>query len=138
MTILVASTSTDELHPERMSSDARPGAAPSVQLLVAVGIGIALGRWLFAANRTVVHAFPDGVAQLAMARWIAGGTQWSMLDHSTWQPGLAILIAPVDWLTDDPSLVFRAAIVTNCLLAGISAGIGCRLIHRLTELPART
>ncbi len=118
--------------------ETRNAGVPSVRLLVGVAVGVAIARWLFAADRVVVHAFPDGFAQLAMARWIAGGTEWSMLDHATWQPGLATLLAPIYWFTDDPGTVYRAAIGVNCLLAGISAALAARLIHRLTRLPERS
>lgn len=112
--------------------DAVPGRTPRRVLLVAAVV-VAVARWLFAADRTVVHAFPDGVAQLAMARRIAGGTPWSMFDHATWQPGLATLIAPIYWITDDPTVVYRSAIALNCVIAGVSAAYATLLIRRLTH-----
>jgi hypothetical protein len=40
------------------------------------------------------HMTPDEPAQLAMARLISGGLRWNMFDHSTWRPGMAVLLAP--------------------------------------------
>ncbi len=95
---------------------------------------VALARLAYAANRTVFSTFPDEPAQLAMARWLSGGTSWSMFDHSTWQPGFSLLVIPAYWVTDDPEAVYRFALVVNSLLGGVAALLLARLIVRLTPL----
>ena len=102
--------------------------------LAALSIGVALARWLFAADRRVFHLFPDEAAQLAMGRWLGGGTPWKLFDHSTWQPGFAILLAPIYAVTDDPVTVFRVAICLNACVAAASAVLLAFVARRLTNL----
>lgn len=107
-------------------------------LLGALWLCVALVRWSFAAERRVFHLFPDEPAQLAMGRWLSGGTDWTLLDHSTWQPGLAILLAPIYWVTDDAVVVFRAAIALNAAIGGLCAVLLAMLARRLTALSLRS
>jgi len=71
-----------------------------------------------------------------MARWIGGGSLWKLFDHSTWQPGFALLLAPVYLVTDDPIAVFRSAIVLNAALAGISTVLLAFVARRLAGMTA--
>lgn len=95
---------------------------------------VALTRWLFSRDRIVYHLHPDEAGNLAMARWISGGTRWNMFDHSTWRPGLATVTAPLYWMVDDPTNVFRGVLIVNALLAGVAAVILAKLALRLTDL----
>ena len=57
-------------------------------------------RWWEAADRRVFHVAPDEPGQLAMARWLSGGTRWNMFDHLTWRPGYALTLAPLARIVD--------------------------------------
>lgn len=118
--------------------DRGPRSVPRLptRWLAGLALGVGLLRWSFAAQRRVFHIFPDEAGQLAIARWIGGGTPWKLFDHSTWQPGFALLLAPVYLVTDDPVTVFRMAIGLNAVLGGISAVLLAFVARRLTVLTA--
>lgn len=99
-----------------------------------LAVTVALGRWLFSRDRIVYHLHPDEAGNLAMARWISGGTRWNLFDHSTWRPGLATITAPIYWITDDPTNVFRGVLIVNAVLAGVAAVVLASLALRLTNL----
>jgi hypothetical protein len=106
---------------------------PRAVLAIVVTL-VTAGRWWFTMDRHVFHVAPDEPAQLAVARWLAGRTPWNMFDHATWQPALAILIAPAYWVTDNGAHVVRYALFVNCLLGGIAAALLAVLVHRITNL----
>jgi hypothetical protein len=81
--------------------------------------------------------WPDEPAQLAIARWIGGGTRWNMDDHSVWRPLFGTLLAPVHWFTDDPVTVFHTALVLNALLGGLAAALLVFVARRLTPMSPR-
>lgn len=95
---------------------------------------VTAGRWWFTMDRTVFHVSPDEPAQLAVARWLAGRTHWNMFDHATWQPALALLVAPAYWVTENGAHVVRYALFVNCLLGGVAAALLAVVVHRLTNL----
>jgi hypothetical protein len=99
---------------------------------VAAGLVVTVVRFWFAVDRRVFHVVADEPGQLAMARWLSGGTRWNMFDHSTWRPGYSLLLAPTFWLVDTGGGAVRAALTTNAVLAGISAMILTRLLWRWT------
>ena len=120
-------------------SGGRPGRAfaPSrLALVVGGAVLVALVRWWTSRQRVVFHMNPDEPGQLAMARFLGGGTRWDMFDHSTWRPGYAALISPITWFTDDPVLGIRAALVVNAVLGGVAFVLLVRLARRLTALSA--
>ncbi|MEP6295763.1 MAG: hypothetical protein ABJ382_00425 [Ilumatobacter sp.] len=104
--------------------------------LAAVGAIVTVLRLLVSGSRTTYSIWPDEPAQLAMARFLAGGTRWNMHDHSTWRPAYALLISPVYWFTDDATTVFRSAMVVNAALGGVAAVLLVLLTRRLTTLSA--
>jgi hypothetical protein len=69
-----------------------------------------------------------------MARWLSGGIRWNMFDHSIWRPGLATLIAPLYWFTDDSTIVYQGALAVNAAAAGLAAVLVAHLTRRLTDL----
>jgi hypothetical protein len=81
------------------------------------------------------HLAPDEPAQLAIARWMSGGPHWNMFDHNTWRPGMAVLLAPLFWFTDDPTRIMRGGLLIGTALGGIAAVQMARLAQRLTPLP---
>lgn len=95
---------------------------------------MAVTRFVASRSRTMYAIWPDEPAQLAMARFFAGGTRWDMHDHSTWKPGYALVISPIHWFTDDPATVFRSAMVINAVLGGVAAVLLVLLTRRLTSL----
>jgi hypothetical protein len=99
----------------------------------ATAVGVALARWWFAADRRVFHVTADEPGQLAMARWLSGGTRWNMFDHSTWRPGYAVLLAPLFRVFDSGEQVVRAALVLNAILGGLSAVLLAGLLRRWTR-----
>ncbi len=101
---------------------------------LAAGAIVAVVRFLVSRSRTTFAIWPDEPAQLAMARFLGGGTAWNMHDHSTWRPGYALLLSPVYWFTDDATTVFRSAMVLNAVLGGVATILLIALARRLTSL----
>jgi hypothetical protein len=120
-----------ELH-EPTVSPARLTMMP----LLGLAIVVTGARIWFSYQRTMFHMAPDEPAQLAMARWISGGLRWNMFDHSTWRPGMAVLMAPLFWFTDDPAMIIRGGLVIAAVLGGVAAVVLAHLTARLTTLSA--
>lgn len=97
------------------------------------GVVIVALRWWVVRNRHEYSLWPDEPAQLAIARFVGGGTHWTMRNHSIWRPGYGTLLGPVYAVTDDPSRVFRAAMGLNALLGGVAAAVLVLLARRLTN-----
>lgn len=104
--------------------------AVSAVTVFAVRLWISRGRQEYAL-------WPDEPAQLAIARFVGGGTRWNMHNHSIWRPLFATLLAPVYWFTDDPTTVFHAALLLNAVLGGVAAWLLVLLARRLTRMDAR-
>ncbi len=98
------------------------------------GVVVAVARRRTSWGRNEYAIWPDEPAQLAIARFIGGGTRWNMDDHSVWRPLFGTLLAPVYWFTDDPTTVFHAALTLNAVLGGISAALLVVLTRRLTPM----
>jgi hypothetical protein len=107
---------------------------PNVAALWALGLFVAGVRFWFSENRHFFHMAPDEPAQLAMARWISGGTRWNMFDSSSWRPGMAVLMAPLFWFTDDWELITHGGLLICAALGGVGAVLLARLATRLTRL----
>jgi hypothetical protein len=95
---------------------------------------VTVARLRTSRGRDEYAIWPDEPAQLAIARWIGGGTRWNMDDHSVWRPLFGTLLAPVYWFTDDPVTVFHSALVLNALLGGIAAALLVFVARRLTSM----
>jgi hypothetical protein len=91
-------------------------------------------RFGFSSNRRMFHIAADEPAQLAIARWLSGGTRWNMFDHSTWRPGMATLMVPLFWFTDDTAAIMRGGLLIAAALGGLGAVILARLALRITPL----
>ncbi len=98
------------------------------------GVIVALARRRTSWGRDEYAIWPDEPAQLAIARFVGGGTRWNMDDHSVWRPLFGTLLAPVYWFTDDPTTVFHLALTLNALLGGIAAALLVYLARRLTPM----
>ncbi len=62
----------------------------------------------------------DEAAYLAMARVMAGGERWNLGLASTYGPAYSVLLAPWFALGLSPDAIYRAAILTNVALAGLT------------------
>lgn len=123
-----------EIHAGGEASSARPLAPRRVarRFHAAALFGIVTGgRWLLARNGTIPELAHDEHAQLAIARVVGGAGSWTMADLATWQPGLGILLAPFAAFIDDPSHLYRIALLVNCLIAGVGAVVFAALVRRV-------
>lgn len=128
--LIDAPSDADAARDERASG--RPGAWAAAATLA--GVAIVAVRWWAARDRREYSLWPDEPAQLAIARFVGGGTHWTMRNHSIWRPGYGTLLGPVYALTDDPQHVFRAAMALNAVLGGVAAALLVLLARRLTGL----
>jgi hypothetical protein len=102
------------------------------------GVVVALIRWALTRDRREYAIWPDEPAQLAIARFLGGGTPWNMDDHSVWRPLYGALISPAHWFSDDPTTVLRAALAVNAVLGGVAAALLVVMLRRLSTLGAAT
>lgn len=103
-------------------------------MIFAVTVG---SRVLASRHRRGYVLWPDEPAQLAFARFVAGGARWNMHNHSTWMPGYGLLVGFLGRNTSDPTDLYRVAMVTNAFLAGVAACVLYALTRRLTDLTRR-
>ena len=129
----------DAVHHETASSTGRerpPGtagaASTAVPALLAAVVVTVVRLWI-SRGRDEYAIWPDEPSQLAVARFIGGGTRWNMYDHSVWRPLFGTLLAPAYWFTDDPETVLRAGLVLNAVLGGASAALLVVIARRLTD-----
>lgn len=103
--------------------------------LVAVGVGllVTLLRWWVSRERTVFSMQWDEAANLAIARSL-GGQNWSTRDL-TFSPGLGTLLAPIHWVTDDPTTTYQASLALTAVFAGVAAALLVLLLARVTAAP---
>jgi hypothetical protein len=107
---------------------------PGASSLWALGVTVAVARYWFSHKRVIFHMAPDEAANLAMARWLSGSLRWNMFDHSTWRPGMSLLMAPLFWFTDDTATIMHGGLLIGAALGGIAAALLARLAARLTTL----
>lgn len=114
--------------------DSNSNATISRLRALALFVVVTAGRFVFSMDRTVFDIAPDEPSNLAMARWLSGGGHWNMFDTATFRPGLATVLAPLFWLTDDPNVIFRSGLLFGALCGGASAVFLAFLARRLTDL----
>lgn len=95
---------------------------------------VTIARLVSSLGRDEYAIWPDEPSQLAIARFIGGGTRWNMVDHSVWRPLFGTLLSPVYWVTDDPTTVFHTALVLNAVLGGIATALLVVIARRLTTM----
>ena len=100
-----------------------PRAVPGASTLWTLGVTVAAARYWFSHQRVIFHMAPDEPANLAMARWLSGGLRWNMFDHSTWRPGMSLLMAPLFWFTDDTAMIMHGGLLIAAALGGIAAAL---------------
>lgn len=125
--------------PRRMSRDL-VGIGPMTRRrrwtlagVVAAVVVAVVRRWT-SWGRNEYAIWPDEPAQLAIARFVGGGTRWTMDDHSVWRPLFGTLLSPVYLFTDDPTTVLHTALTVNALLGGVAAALLVCLARRLTPM----
>jgi hypothetical protein len=101
---------------------------------LASGVAVAIVRQWTSRGRDEYTIWPDEPAQLAIARFLGGGTRWNMDDHSVWRPLFGTLLAPAHWFTDDPATILHVAFTLNALLGGLAAALLVVVARRLTPL----
>ncbi|MGB0113525.1 MAG: glycosyltransferase family 39 protein, partial [Ilumatobacteraceae bacterium] len=104
-------------------------AVTSAAVVFAARLWVSRGHEQFAV-------WPDEPAQLAIARFVGGGTRWNMHNHSVWRPLFGTLLSPIHWFTDDPATVLQAAFVLNAVLGALAAVLMVVLVRRLTSMSA--
>lgn len=120
----------DDAPPAPTAPDRRSWIAASV----ATGLVVLVARLVVSWGRREYAIWPDEPAQLAIARWVGGGTPWNMHNHSVWRPLFGTLLGPVHWFTDDPATIMRSAMVLNAVLGAAAAVVLVALAGRLTTM----
>jgi len=101
--------------------------------VVSAFVALAARMWI-SWGRDEYAIWPDEPAQLAIARFLGGGTRWNMHDHSVWRPLFGTLLAPAHWFTDDPATILHVAFWLNAVLGAAAAVLLVILVRRLTPL----
>lgn len=97
---------------------------------------VLVGRVVFLWSRQIFTITADEPATLAMSRWLSGSGRWSMFGFSTWQPGLAIVAAPIHLVVDDRTQLLRSILVLNAVISAIAALVLVRVLRRLVDAPS--
>ena len=129
-----AATQTDSESTSVPPEDPAVRGAGPAWLPWLLGVVVWAVRFAFAAERRIVHVVPDEPGIQAMARFLSGDVRWNMFTTYTWQPGLAFLIAPLNWVTDDPVQRYRLGLAVVAAVAGVSAVALAKLTARLTGM----
>jgi len=136
MDLATVERAVETLDDQDVSFGAEPDSQPSRRAwaIAAVGAGVTIAvlRLWITRDRREYSLWPDEPAQLAIARFVGGGTHWTMRNHSIWRPGYGTLLGPVYAVTDDPERVFRAAMALNAVLGAVAAALLVVLARRLT------
>lgn len=102
--------------------------------MVALFVVVTGFRYWFSSNRRMFHIAIDEPAQLAIGRFVSGGTRWNLFDHSTWRPGMGTLLAPIFWFTDDYATIMHAGLMLEEVLGAAAAVVLALLALRITPL----
>lgn len=105
---------------------------PTAWDITRLAVVVAILRFAYVADRTVVSLTPDEFASLGVGRFLAGG-QFNMLVAGTYRAMPGILLTPWSWLFDDPAMVVRLGLATNALIAGATMFVLVPLVGRLTS-----
>ncbi|GAA2076201.1 hypothetical protein GCM10009821_14260 [Aeromicrobium halocynthiae] len=98
-------------------------AVASVLVCLAVNVHVLWG--------TDWPAFPyDEVTLLQMARMIAGEAVPDMIRGAGYYPGWAVVIAPIWWFTDDPSVAYRASLWVGVVVSLVTIWPLARVVTR--------
>ena len=103
----------------------------------AVGFLVAIvALRLLMAGRHSGPFVTDEAGYLGNARWLAGtGGRWLMDTSPYYRWGYSVLIAPIQWLTDDPSDQFQLVVWVNLVLLGALFPVLYSLLRRTLDAP---
>jgi hypothetical protein len=119
--------------PEDQSPSGPPArwvSAHRLVLTVIIGGGAAVVSVWSSHGRNIFSNW-DEVRYVAMARTIARNPDYYTYS-TTYRPGYSTLIAPLHWLTDNPELVHRMALLSNAVLSGVAAVLLIAIATRTT------
>ena len=109
----------------------------SLWLFAACWIAAAVLLYLIGSPPSGPAVFPDEVCRLGWARLLAGaGPHYDMSQAAYCQPYYPLLLAPFQWLTQDPVTMHHAVFVINSLAAAACLPLAVRLGIRHFELGA--
>lgn len=92
---------------------------PALGLIVLVSLLTAIATW----HHSSPIVYEDEPGYLGNARWLIGGPVWHMGTAVSYQVGYSLLLAPVFLFLHNPGDIYRGAILVNCILCGVLAGI---------------
>lgn len=105
------------------------GSRDLATVLALLALTVVVYGWDIWSNRAPI-IFSDEAGTLGNARWLAGGTLWSMGASSASNIGYPLLIAPIFWLVESPDLIYRLVLLTNVVLAAAMVGVLYLLARR--------
>lgn len=112
-------------------ADARRSDSRAWSLTAAVSVVASLFANLYVAWSARWPSFPyDEVATLQMSRMLAGLEPSNTVGGAGYFPGWSVIIAPLWWITDDPLVVYRAAIFIGVAVAVITIWPLSRMLER--------
>ncbi|HYI61176.1 MAG TPA: hypothetical protein VEW93_05165 [Acidimicrobiales bacterium] len=119
--------------PGQAPIDGRPRWAGPLGWAAGAAAVMALRLWVVSTAR-FPRIVADETAYLAMARLLGGGPRWNLGMAATYGPGYSVLLAPWFALDLSPDTVYRAAMLTNVVAAGLTFVAVEALTRRLTTL----
>ncbi|WP_165969275.1 phospholipid carrier-dependent glycosyltransferase [Actinomadura sp. KC06] len=107
-------------------------------LLAAGWLAQVLFRVVLESWRSVPLYVPDEVGYLLGGRLLAGGADGDLTGRLLYYGGYSLLLAPANWISDDPAIVYRAVLVTNALIAATLLPLAYLALRRLgmNQIPA--
>jgi len=100
-------------------------------------IAIAIGLYLAGSPPTGPAVFPDEVCRLGWARLLSGtGPHYDMSQAAYCQPYYPLLLAPFQWLSNDPAAIHKGVFALNSAFAALCAPLAVRLGIRHFEMSA--
>lgn len=95
---------------------------------------VAVRLWV-SRHAQAIEIVADEAGYLGTARLLGqGGARWSLGQAGTYSPGYGLLISPWYRIADDPHTIYRAVIVTNAVLGGLTVPLVFAMARRVTVL----
>ncbi|WUH97813.1 phospholipid carrier-dependent glycosyltransferase [Spirillospora sp. NBC_00431] len=107
-------------------------------LLVAGWLAQVLFRVALASGRNVPLYVPDEIGYLLAGRLFAGGSVGDLTGRPLYYGGYSLLLTPANWISDDPTTVYRTVLVINAMLAATVLPLAYLALRRLgmAQIPA--
>jgi len=94
-------------------------------------VQVAVRLWL-SAGQTLPVATPDETGYLFAARVLTGGPGADVSFGTVYRSGYSLLLMPAFWITHDPELGYRIALVINALVSALMLPLAFLLLRRLS------